>query len=105
MKLTDLAPTFYAHGGEGITDASGNAVPQRDGMGLICNCPCGCETQLCVPFENPISGGDPQKGWKRTGDTFETLTLAPSILRVKPERYGCKGWHGWIRNGEVITCG
>lgn len=36
---------------------------------------------------------------KRVGDTFDILTLTPSILRIKPS---C-GWHGFITNGEVIT--
>jgi hypothetical protein len=54
-----------------------------------------------VPFANPIDGG-PQlerHGWQRTGDTFETLTLTPSILRARA-RGGC-GWHGFITNGAV----
>jgi len=34
--------------------------------------------------------------------TFETLTLTPSILRT-PEKGGC-GWHGFVTNGEIITC-
>lgn len=34
--------------------------------------------------------------WKRTGETFETLTLEPSIMQPR----GC--WHGHIKNGEVL---
>ncbi len=34
--------------------------------------------------------------WQRTGETFETLTLSPS---VDASRAGC--WHGFITNGEV----
>jgi hypothetical protein len=103
VKLVDLHPVFYSHGGEGITGKDGKPVPRRDGMGIIFDCPCGkCDEdhQLAVPFSNPIDGGPAiERGWKRTGETFETLTLEPSILRLS----GC-GWHGWIRNGEVITC-
>lgn len=32
------------------------------------------------------------------GETFETLTLAPSIRLTS----GCE-WHGFIRNGETLT--
>jgi hypothetical protein len=34
--------------------------------------------------------------WRRAGETFETLTLSPS---VDASRAGC--WHGFIRNGEA----
>ncbi len=37
--------------------------------------------------------------WQRTGETFDTLTLTPSIHSRK-EKGGC-GWHGFITNGEV----
>lgn len=40
---------------------------------------------------------NPLDYWERTGDTFDTLTLKPSIQRVG----GC-AWHGFITNGEVI---
>lgn len=70
-------------------------------------CPCGAcdEFHDCyIPFTNPLDGGLPYDGhptWQRTGDTFETLTLTPSILR-NPTKGGC-GWHGYITNGEVLT--
>jgi Family of unknown function (DUF6527) len=109
MRLTDLNPQFLNAGGEDCytCDPETGALipaPKRTGVGVQFDCPCGNhdEDHRCyVPFEHPIDGGPvlERKGWQRTGDTFETLTLAPSILRVG----GC-GWHGWIRNGEVITC-
>jgi hypothetical protein len=40
------------------------------------------------------------RGWQRTGETFETLSLTQSIRRLD----GCK-WHGLITNGEIVTCG
>ncbi len=110
MKLTELEPQFYGAGGEGISDAAGNPVPARNGVGIMLNCPCGCGEWLAVPFANPIDGGPnvSEKGWQRTGDTFETLSLTPSILRVKWKdtkgvEHGC-GWHGYITNGQIITC-
>lgn len=107
MRLTDLHPQWMDAGGEGISNADGNPAPERHGVGVLLDCPCGNRDvghQLYVPFANPLDGGPPMEtgknnGWQRTGDTFETLTLAPSILRIVPS---C-GWHGFITNGEVIT--
>jgi hypothetical protein len=103
VKLTELNPSFVGYGGEGISDKDGNTVPRREGVGLHFDCPCGCDQPCFVYFSNPLDGGATVNGagpaWTRTGTDFETLTLAPSILRSK-ERGGC-GWHGWITDGEV----
>lgn len=108
MKLTDLNPQFCNAGGEGISNADGSPAPLRVGIGVMFTCPCGkCDDMhdCYVSFTNPIDGGAPVNDghatWQRTGDTFDTLTLTPSILR-NPEKGGC-GWHGFITNGEVIT--
>ena len=88
VRLAELEPTWVGEAG-------------RHGTGLACNCPCGCDNGLYVPFANPLDGGlqvGPQ-GWQRTGDTFETLTLTPSIFR---RGEGSCGWHGFIRAGEVV---
>lgn len=128
MRLTDLHPRFVGAGGEGIyrqTDrlcptcngdnasacsechGSGKEyepAPRREGVGVIFQCPCGnhAEEHECyVPFAEPIDGQGPfdARGWQRIGDTFETLTLTPSIKRSR-ERGGC-GWHGFITAGKV----
>ena len=107
MKLIELNPRFLGAGGEGITNADGLPAPEREGVGVIFTCPCGkCDEfhECYVPFTNPLDGGSPIDGhptWQRTGDTFETLTLTPSILR-SVNKGGC-GWHGFITNGEVLT--
>lgn len=74
---------------------------ERVGLGVTFDCPCGCGDKIGVPFENPVDGGPPEhpRGWQRTGDTIETLTLTPSIQRI-----GDCAWHGWITNGEARTC-
>lgn len=88
-------------------------APRREGVGVIFKCPCGNhdEGHECyVPFANPLDGGPAHDtkgwngsgGWQRTGDTFETLTLTPSIFR-RTEHGGC-GWHGFVTNGEVTSC-
>ena len=105
--LIDLDPAWVGAGGEGISDQAGNPVPARHGVGLACECPCGCGSRLYVGFENPLDGGPPHVPehplWKRTGETFETLTLIPSIQRHKIGEDGCT-WHGFITNGEAVNC-
>ena len=99
MRLVDLTPRWIGAGGEGIYDKDMNPVPERKGVGISFNCPCGCGTRCFVMFANPIDGGKAIRDrttWQRAGDTFETLTLTPSILRVG----GC-AWHGFITNGEI----
>lgn len=108
MKLIELNPVFLDAGGDGVyrTDPETKALipaPKRVGVGVLFDCPCGdlSEDHRCyVPFLNPLDGGKSlERGWQRTGDSFETLTLTPSIKRVG----GC-GWHGFITAGEVLTC-
>lgn len=99
----DLDPHWVGAGGEGITGRDGQPVPARRGVGVSFDCPCGCDSRAYIPFAQPLDGGPPLESkhpiWDRTGDTFETLTLTPSIQRVG----GC-AWHGFIRNGESVPC-
>lgn len=106
MKLTDLNPSWVGAGGEGVT-RNGQPVPKRHGVGVQFDCPCGCEMPCYVAFANPLDGGAPytdpgQPAWQRAGETFETLTLTPSILRAR-DKGGC-GWHGFITYGAVTSC-
>lgn len=111
-KLTDLNPQWLGHGGEHVyaskEDAEvGKSIPYRDKVGVEFDCPCGNKDEqhrLFIEFKNPPDGGPPcdpraHATWHRYGDTFETLSLSPSIQRHTP----CK-WHGYITNGEVLTC-
>jgi hypothetical protein len=110
--LTDLDPRWVSHGGEGVNrrkaDGGLEPVPRRDGIGLSFECPCSTAGAPCqrvfVALSNPLDGGQPvispgQPTWERRGDDFASLTLSPSIQRIG----GC-GWHGWVRDGEVIEC-
>lgn len=104
MKLTDLNPKFVGAGGDGITDSAGNPVPKRSGVGIGFDCPCGSSEclRVYIGFTNPLDGQGPytqSPRWDRTGDTFETLTLSPSIQRLD----NCK-WHGYLRNGVFERC-
>ena len=104
MKLIDLDPRWVNAGGPGVTK-DGKPVPIRIGVGISFDCPCGCEIRVYVDFSNPIDGLGPASrqaeshSWNRTGNTFETLTLTPSILRSR-DKGGC-GWHGFVTAGEV----
>lgn len=105
MRLTDLNPVFLSTGGSGVTRSdTGEPIPETKGVGVVFDCPCGNhdeEHRCYVPFANPIGPGphENERGWRRTGDTFDTLTLTPSILRYR----GLCDWHGYITNGDVLT--
>lgn len=103
MKLVDLNPRWVFHGGEGISDKDGKPVPYREKIGIAFDCPCGKEdcSRVFLQFENPPDGepkiSDP--AWKRIGESFENMTLSPSIQRIG----GCQ-WHGFLTNGEFKRC-
>lgn len=111
MRLIELHPAWIGAGGPGIFNADNTPAMPRSGIGLMFDCPKGCPCDSedhrverhFVAFANPLDGGPPfepgRPMWTRTGDDFETLTLAPSIHSVI-EKGGC-GWHGFITNGEV----
>jgi len=101
VRLVDLNPAWLPTGGEGYSHSEGNSVPLRERVGIAFDCPDGCGRRASIIFRNPIDVGpsirDDDHVWTREGDTFETLTLTPSIQRVDcPNR-----WHGHITNGEI----
>lgn len=93
MRLTDLNPRWYAHGNS------------PDVVGITFDCPC-CRTQrLGVLFKeeidrdglpNDVHWARTDRKWHREGDTFETLTLSPSV-----DASGVGHWHGSVTNGAV----
>jgi Family of unknown function (DUF6527) len=107
-RLTDLDPHWWGESGRVL--------------GLSFLCP-HCRTcRLGIAFANPVDGGLPSPIvadvmpaslkdhlhthrtfdvppgylWQRTGDTFEQLTLSPSIDASKAGH-----WHGVVTNSEV----
>ncbi len=113
MRLSELNPRWC------------NETPTLQGVyqGVTFDCPHCKIRRLGVWFDVPIGEGSPvdieafQKTldcdhpdhqldlhethltllhWHREGDTFENLTLTPSIDASK---FGC--WHGFITNGEI----
>ena len=115
MKLVDLNPHWliagYREEGDVMSaaqhDINSEAAQKRHRMGVSFDCP-KCERQynhrLAVYFTNPLDGGPKvwrygveEFLWNRSGDTFETLTLSPSINWLEGH------WHGFIKNGEVTN--
>lgn len=86
MRLADLEPRWWAS-------------EERYGMGFSFICPCGCGHRLPIAIDPPLDEGRASHAvlcWKRSGDTFETLTLEPDV-NVPGH------WRGWIRDGEMVT--
>lgn len=89
-------------------------------MGISFDCPlhgdspsCQAGGRIAVPFANPIDGGphasrggghNRDQFWTRSGDTWDSMTLAPSIdvqLSVPGLADKHSHWHGFVRNGSV----
>lgn len=111
MRLTDLEPRWFAEVG-------------RQGQGVTFLCPHCRGCRLAVTFKNPTDLGAPhplnkygvlgeslapnhsldeRKNivppgylWEREGETFETLTLRPSV-DASPAGH----WHGFVTDGGV----
>ena len=81
--LSELNAVFTEHEGERI--------------GLNFDCP-NCGTLGGVAFEGTqYQKKYPQSAfWTRTGDTLETISLVPSLMR-----HG--HFHSWIRNGKLCV--
>lgn len=64
-------------------------------------CPVCRDEYIGVAFKNPLDGGPAAPNckyyWQRTGDSFETITLNPSVNAATIGH-----WHGWIRDGKTI---
>jgi hypothetical protein len=104
VRLVDLSPRWGIDT-DLVIGGFRRYFDDRRGMAVSFDCPCGCqgtprETRLAVWFANPIDCGPPtasaERLWQRTGDTFETLSLRPSI---DASMHG--HWHGFITAGEV----
>ena len=109
MRLTELDPR-WAVDADIVIGGVKKHFEGRDGMAVSFECPHCVErerstgdkrvTRLAVWFANPIDGGQPTDDaktlWLRGGNTFETLTLSPSIDASSDGH-----WHGFISNGEI----
>jgi hypothetical protein len=73
MRLVDLQPRWGTDG-------------TRRWVSFLCP---HCRTQR---LSVPVGAG----GWQASGETFDTLTLTPSV-----DVGGFGHWHGFITNGEI----
>jgi hypothetical protein len=113
MRLIDLQPRWFDVPGVGTN---------KDGLTFLCPCAkclAGEPVRLGVQFANPVQGGagvemsnrdrlrhvhnlrtfdvPPGTLWQRTGDTFETITLSPSLDATRAGH-----WHGFVTNGQIL---
>lgn len=71
-------------------------------MAITFLCPHCRTVRLGVFFHNPMDGKphtddrDDQHLWMRVGDSFDNLTLTPSI-----DASGSGHWHGFVTGGEL----
>lgn len=119
-RLVDCNPRWIAGRYTGVNDAVAR--------GVHFDCPEGHEgCSHAIPF-TPATDGSPSEtwqqngcNWQRTGDTFETLTLSPSIRREPTYASvnaalaaGCLeehitpsllcAFHGFIKDGAIEFC-
>lgn len=109
MRLTDLDPR-WACDADIVVGGIHQHFESRLGMAVSFECPHCVEREkttgnravqrLAVWFANPVDGlpptDDAKHLWQRQGETFDTLTLSPSIDASSDGH-----WHGFIRNGGV----
>jgi len=112
MTLNELNPRWCLAArwddADGTQHFLNGDITKRSGMGLSFLCPVHRNHRLAVMFANPIDGlpgcAESRYRWHRQGETFETLTLGPSI-----DASGCQHhdsietpcWHGHITGGEI----
>lgn len=93
MRLVDLDPHWFTRG------------DSPDLVGVTFKCPCCRRIRIGVLFvqeidmdslPNDVHWAAEGEKWDRAGETFDTLTLSPSI---DGSAYG--HWHGFVRGGEV----
>ena len=102
MRLAELEPRWVT----GIRGKFPEAEGKRGHIGLTFLCP-HCRTQrLGILFDPPIdddvlwlfASWSPFLGdrWQREGETFDSISLTPSIDASESGH-----WHGFITDGEI----
>lgn len=102
MRLIDLEPRFLAYSLDETGHEIHRHLPNAIGaQGIRFTCPNPRHGHIIVIwFANPVDAAPvpnhvtPTPRWTRTGMTYETLSLTPSI-DVKDD------WHGFVTDGEV----
>jgi hypothetical protein len=100
MRLAELNPRWGIDA-DIVIGGTSQRFDNRTGMAVTFDCPCCRKTRLAVWFANPVDGGPPTDDatnlWQRAGDTFDSLTLTPS---VDASEHG--HWHGFVTNGDCL---
>jgi len=89
-RLSELEPRF-------VTD-EGRRV------GVSFNCPKCSGHRVAVNADPPFDPGPTSpKPWRRSGETFEELTLRPSVVANRRDDSGAavECWHGFITDGRA----
>jgi hypothetical protein len=112
MRLADLHPRWFAEAGrrgQGVTFDCPCCVGKPDAVRLAAafvptldeGAPINLAPKVLFPALWPNGPGvttvPPGIHWQRAGNTFETLTLMPSIDASRAGH-----WHGFITGGEVL---
>jgi hypothetical protein len=103
-KLVDCNPQWIDNG---------KWTGQSEGVkcGVSFDCPEGHpECSLSIPFTPSLDGRDVKTWqingsiWQRFGDTFETLTLMPSIRRIPVTGRDTCALHVFVKDGQIEFC-
>jgi hypothetical protein len=94
-RLVDLNPKWVRVHGTSEVYGIRHDCPCR-----AVDCPMG--GWAVVPTKANFTGDPPSKdalarGWDTAGSSFEDITLSPSIHHVGH-------WHGWLRDGVLVSC-
>jgi hypothetical protein len=109
MRLLELDPK-WAHGASSHATTEESLAVESSEKFLIINCPKHPAHRLAIrvgPQARSFQDGDVTRHvWRMTGSTFDDLTLSPSVQicgghDVPILAIEC-GWHGCIKNGEVL---
>ena len=104
MKLIDLQPHWIvlpnANEKYGVTFRCPHCPPGERGettyLGVWFAQPLDPDNHPDINWPDYMLTHPERKYWQRTGETFETLTLWPS---VDASQHG--HWHGFVSNGEI----
>ncbi len=103
-RIVDLNPKWIENGaGElyGISYDCPCGLPEFDPLVTFELC-CPIGGRQVVPTKTSFGGktvcaDSIDRGWDLTGDSFENITLTPSIHQVGH-------WHGFLTNGVLVSC-
>lgn len=102
MRLVDLKPRWMIDEGRVVGvrfDCPGSCCSDKRSPLDIFEMGADVKDLAACPFKIALDGKPYREdGWERVGDTFETLTLKPSVWISPPDH-----WHGLITDGEVVN--